>query len=59
MRKVTRALGAVSLSLCFVLQPVLAQTQPGVVDSDEFFRRNNQIRPLPDHRKRSKRCSNA
>ena|SRR6201991_303691 len=49
MRKVTRALGAVSLSLCFVLQPVLAQTSPDVIDSDEFFRRNNQIKPLPDH----------
>jgi beta-glucosidase len=49
MRKVTRALGAVSLSLCFVLQPVFAQTSPGVIDSDEFFRRNSQIRPLPDH----------
>ncbi|HKS09047.1 MAG TPA: glycoside hydrolase family 3 N-terminal domain-containing protein [Pyrinomonadaceae bacterium] len=49
MRKVTRALGAVSLSLCFVLQPALAQTSPDVIDSDEFFRRNNQIKPLPDH----------
>ncbi|HKV36978.1 MAG TPA: glycoside hydrolase family 3 N-terminal domain-containing protein [Pyrinomonadaceae bacterium] len=49
MRKVTRALGAVSLSLCFVLQPVLAQTSPDVIDSDEFFLRNNQIKPLPDH----------
>src|SRR5215211_7344531 len=49
MRKMTRALGAASLSLCFVLQPVFAQTSPGVIDSDEFFRRNSQIRPLPDH----------
>ncbi|HEY0730656.1 MAG TPA: glycoside hydrolase family 3 N-terminal domain-containing protein [Pyrinomonadaceae bacterium] len=49
MRKVTRALGAVSLSLCFVLQPAFAQTSPGVIDSDEFFLRNGQIRPLPDH----------
>src|SRR6201988_96361 len=49
MRKVTRALGAVSLSLCFVLQPTLAQMSPDVIDSDEFFQRNNQIRPLPDH----------
>ena len=49
MRKVTRALGAVSLSLCFVLQPVIAQTPTGVIDSDEFFRRNAEIRPLPDH----------
>jgi beta-glucosidase len=49
MRKVTRALGAVSLSLCFVVQPLLAQTSSGVVDSDEFYRRNSQIQPLPDH----------
>jgi beta-glucosidase len=28
---------------------VFAQTSPGVIDSDEFFRRNGQIRPLPDH----------
>ena len=49
MRKMARALGAVSLSLCFVLQPVFAQTPSGVIDSDEFFRRNNQIKPLPDH----------
>jgi len=49
MRKVTRALWAVSLSLCFVPQPALAQTSPDVIDSDEFFRRNSQIRPLPDH----------
>jgi beta-glucosidase len=49
MRKVARALGAVSLSLCFVLQPVFAQTPSGVIDSDEFFRRNIQIKPLPDH----------
>lgn len=49
MRKVTRALGAVSLSLCFVLQPAFAQTSPDVIDSDEFFRRNSEIRPLPDH----------
>ncbi|HET9478486.1 MAG TPA: glycoside hydrolase family 3 N-terminal domain-containing protein, partial [Pyrinomonadaceae bacterium] len=48
MRKVARALGAVSLSLCFALQPAIAQT-PDVIDSDEFFRRNNQIRPLPDY----------
>src|SRR5688500_1167802 len=48
MRKAARALGAVSLSLCFLLAPAIAQT-PDVIDSDEFFRRNNQIRPLPDH----------
>lgn len=49
MRKAARALGAVSLSLCFLLQPVFAQTSPDVIDSDEFFRRHSQIRPLPDH----------
>lgn len=48
MRKAARALGAVSLSLCFVLQSVIAQT-PDVIESDEFFRRASQFRPLPDH----------
>jgi beta-glucosidase len=37
MRNLTRALGVVSLSLCFVLQPATAQTQSGVIDSNEFF----------------------
>jgi beta-glucosidase len=49
MRTFARALAAVSLSLCFVLQPVLAQTQPDVIDSDEFFRRTSPAPTLRDH----------
>src|ERR1043165_4071849 len=49
MRNLTRALGVVSLALCFVLQPVIAQTQSGVVDSDQFFRRNSPAPKLRDH----------
>src|SRR5690349_873072 len=49
MRNLTRALGVVSLALCFVLQPVIAQTQSGVVDSDEFFRRTSPAPKLRDH----------
>jgi beta-glucosidase len=49
MRNLTRALGVVSLSLCFVLQPIIAQTQSGTVDSDEFFRRNSPAPKLADH----------
>jgi beta-glucosidase len=49
MRNLTRALGVVSLSLCFVLQPAIAQTQSGVVDSDEFFRRTSPAPRLGDH----------
>jgi beta-glucosidase len=49
MKNLTRALGVVSLSLCFVLQPAIAQTQSGVVDSDEFFRRAAAAPTLRDH----------
>src|SRR5689334_12139828 len=49
MRNLTRALGVVSLSLCFVLQPALAQMQSGVVDSDEFFRLTSPAPKLRDH----------
>jgi len=49
MRNLTRALGVVSLSLCFLLQPLIAQTQSGVVDSDEFFRRASPAPRLADH----------
>ena len=49
MRNLTRALGVVSLSLCFVLQPVIAQTQSAVIDSDEFFRRTSPAPTLRDH----------
>jgi len=49
MKNLTRALGVVSLSLCFVLQPAIAQTQSGIVDSDEFFRRTSPAPRLRDH----------
>src|SRR6476659_3649774 len=49
MRNLTRALGVVSLSLCFLRQPLIAQTQSGVVDSDEFFRRTSPAPRLADH----------
>ena len=49
MRNLTRALGVVSLSLCFLLQPLIAQTQFGIVDSDEFFRRTSPAPKLRDH----------
>jgi hypothetical protein len=49
LARAARALAAVSLSLCFALQPVLAQTNPGVVDSDEFFRRHGPAPALRDH----------
>src|SRR6185503_15013030 len=50
MGNLARALWAVSLSLCFVLQtriPIHAQS--GIVDSDEFYRRAIQRPPLRDH----------
>ena len=49
MRTFARALWAVSLSLCFVPQPLMAQTQPEVIDSDEFFRRTSPAPTLRDH----------
>jgi beta-glucosidase len=49
MRNLTRALGVVSLSLCFLLQPLIAQTQSGVVDSDDFVRRTSPAPKLGDH----------
>ena len=49
MRNLTRALGVVSLSVCFVLQPAIAQIQSGVVDSDEFYRRASAAPKLRDH----------
>ena len=52
MRNLSRTLGVVSLALCFVLQPVLAQTQPDVIDSDEFFRRTSPAPKLRDHSQR-------
>src|SRR4051812_15524883 len=50
MGKTARALWAVSLSLCFVLQtqmPIQAQTD--IVDSDEFYQRNVRSGPERDH----------
>src|ERR1043165_8222213 len=52
MRKRLFALGAVSLSLCFVLQTPLiikAQTQTDVADSDEFFQRATRTSPQRDY----------
>src|ERR1700741_1838516 len=49
MRKSVLALSAVSLSLCFALQPLVAiqaQTSAALLDSDEFFQRN--IRTAPE-----------
>ncbi|HEX6047415.1 MAG TPA: glycoside hydrolase family 3 N-terminal domain-containing protein [Pyrinomonadaceae bacterium] len=50
MGKTARALWAVSLSLCFVLQTqiaILAQTD--LVDSDEFYQRNLRSGPARDY----------
>jgi beta-glucosidase len=51
MRNPVFALTAISLSLCFVLQPqmvIKAQTQTDLVDSDEFYQRNVRPAPEPD-----------
>jgi beta-glucosidase len=51
MRKILLALWAVSLSLCFALQPLItikAQTS-NLVDSDEFFQRASRNGPERDH----------
>ncbi len=48
MRKSVLALCAVSLSLCFALQPVVAinaQTSADLLDSDEFFQRASRTSP--------------
>jgi beta-glucosidase len=55
MRKRLLALRAVSLSLCFALQPLIAikaQTPAGLVDSDEFFRRASRPGPERDNTQR-------
>src|SRR5437762_609902 len=52
MRKSFLALGAVSLSLCFVLQTpmiIKAQTQTDLPDSDEFFQRASRTGPRRDY----------
>src|SRR5678815_6142118 len=48
MRKPIRALWAVSLSLCFALQPMIA-AKAQVIDSDEFFARASRNGPERDH----------
>jgi beta-glucosidase len=51
MRKILLALWAVSLSLCFALQPLItikSQTS-NLVDSDEFFQRASRNGPERDH----------
>jgi beta-glucosidase len=48
MRKSVLALCAVSLSLCFALQPIItieAQTTADLLDSDEFFQRASRTAP--------------
>ena len=48
MRKSVLALCAVSLSLCFALQPVIsiqAQTPADLLDSEEFFQRASRTAP--------------
>jgi len=52
MRKLLLALSAVSLSLCFAIQPLIvlqAQTPNALVDSDEFFQRASRNGPQRDH----------
>src|SRR5690349_6241756 len=49
MRKPIRALWAVSLSLCFAIQPLIKAQTPNTVDSDEFFARASRNGPERDH----------
>src|ERR671913_1791990 len=50
MRNPVLALGAVSLSLCFVLQtPMTIKAQTDLADSDEFFQRASRTGPERDH----------
>lgn len=50
MRKHSRALGAVALSLCFILQAnVTIQAQTDLNDSDEFFQRASRTGPEPNN----------
>src|SRR5215211_2385023 len=50
MRNPVRAPWVVSLSLCFLLQPIMAiQAQNNVVDSDEFYQRTVRRPQLPDY----------
>src|SRR3954451_1333870 len=50
MRKLLLALWAVSLSLCFAVQPLIVlKAQTPLVDSDEFFQRASRNGPERDH----------
>ncbi|HEU4930738.1 MAG TPA: glycoside hydrolase family 3 N-terminal domain-containing protein [Pyrinomonadaceae bacterium] len=52
MKKSVLALCAVSLSLCFALQPIVAikaQTPADLLDSDEFFQRASRTGPEPNN----------
>lgn len=52
MKKSVLALCAVSLSLCFALQPIVvlkAQTPGDLLDSDEFFQRASRTAPEQNH----------
>jgi beta-glucosidase len=52
MRNPVLALGAFSLSLCFVLQTpmtIKAQSSPDLADSDEFFQRASRTGPQRDY----------
>src|SRR5690349_8103696 len=50
MRKLLLALWAVSLSLCFAIQPLIVlKAQTPLVDSDEFFQRASRNGPERDH----------
>ena len=52
MRNPVLALGAVSLSLCFVLQtPMTIKAQTDLVDSDDFFQKASRTAPERDHTK--------
>ncbi|HEU4506809.1 MAG TPA: glycoside hydrolase family 3 N-terminal domain-containing protein [Pyrinomonadaceae bacterium] len=49
MRNLLRAVGLISLSLCFLLQTPLAIQAQDVADSDEFFQRNLRTSPERDY----------
>jgi beta-glucosidase len=49
MRNLLRAVGPISLSLCFLLQAPFAIQAQEVADSDEFFQRNMRTGPERDH----------
>jgi beta-glucosidase len=49
MRKSILAVCAVSISLCFALQPLIAINAQTVVDSDEFFQRASRPGPERDY----------